>query len=323
MKKLLFIFMMIAIGFSSFAQTPIDTITDVNYNASGGTRRLARKLHEVIRAVNTNVDSLTDIRSDLDGINTTFAPLANPTFSGVQKVGSDTLSTKAYARSVGGGSGDLAFADTVNNTGFLETQFRVDTAKQAIREEIDAISTGTGFLATSDTATMLAPYATTGEVNNAIKDSIDELLASGEAGIALSDTIPLFVFGGGADNAGDTTSFTTSSIYGRFFNKGNDTLNITELRTSLSHGIGLDTCSVQIHWHATFKSGSATVLNTTAQPIGRVTGTNLALTTGNVDASFNNAKIPPNVWVWCTTPTIVTGRKPTSLIVQLSGFKTR
>ena len=28
----------------------------------------------------------------------------NPTFTGIQKVGSDTLSTKAYAQSVGGGA---------------------------------------------------------------------------------------------------------------------------------------------------------------------------------------------------------------------------
>jgi len=134
----------------------------------------------------------------------------------------------------------------------------------------------------------------------------------------LSDTIPLATFGAGGGNAVDTASFTTSTKYGAFFNKGSDTLNITELRAVMGHGVGTDTLDIQVQWHATLGSGSATKLNTNALPI-------LSITTGTTDTSFANAKIPPNVWVWATTPYVPADalkRKPTFLLIQISGYKT-
>lgn len=84
-------------------------------------------------------DSLPDIRTAI-GLK---ANIASPTFSGTVRLGTDTLATREYARSVGGtGSGDLAYADTVSGTGFIETQFRADTAKENIRGEIAAIEVG-------------------------------------------------------------------------------------------------------------------------------------------------------------------------------------
>jgi hypothetical protein len=141
----------------------------------------------------------------------------------------------------------------------------------------------------------------------------------------LDDTLTLATFGAGGGNATDTLSFTTSTVYGAFFNKGSDTLNVTELRVAMIHGEGLDTLGVQVNWDVNFKDGSPTVLNTVALPIGRYAGTNLALTTGQVDAAFANSKIPPGVWVWATTPYVPADalkRKPIMLTIQLSGYKT-
>jgi len=130
----------------------------------------------------------------------------------------------------------------------------------------------------------------------------------------LVDTIPLFVFGGGAGNATDTTIFTTSSIYGSFYNAGSDTLVVTELRCVMGHGIGTDTLSVDILWDVNNNDATPTELNT--NPLGI-----LSTTSGTVDTAFANAKIPPGVWVWCETPGVVLGRKPTYFIAQISGYK--
>jgi hypothetical protein len=131
----------------------------------------------------------------------------------------------------------------------------------------------------------------------------------------LRDTVPLFTFGAGGGNAGDTIAFTTSTLYGSFYNGGSDTLVVTQLIAVLGHGVGTDTLDVQVQWHATFKSGSATKLNTNALPV-------VSITTGTIDASFANSKIPPGVWVWCTTPSGITAKRlPIYLCVTLSGYK--
>lgn len=71
-----------------------------------------------------------------------YARKASPQFSGTPRISTDTVATRAYARAFGGGTGDLAYEDTVSITGFVETQFRVDTAKQALRAAISAIEVG-------------------------------------------------------------------------------------------------------------------------------------------------------------------------------------
>lgn len=132
-----------------------------------------------------------------------------------------------------------------------------------------------------------------------------------------SDTLPLFVFGGGLGNAADSISFSDSTLYGSFFNKGSDSLIITELRAVMVAGVtplGTDTLSVQVSWDDTLRGVIVTNLNAAALPV-------TSTTTGTVDASFANATIPPNKWVWCTTPGVLLGRKPSALIVTLSGHK--
>jgi len=132
----------------------------------------------------------------------------------------------------------------------------------------------------------------------------------------LVDTIPIFIFGGGGGNAGDTTTFTTSTIYGSFYNTGSDTLVITQLKCIMLGEAG-DTLGVDINWSDTLQAVIPTELNTTPHPFGYTSSGKV----GSTDTSFNNTKIPPNKWVWCDTPFISAGHKPKYFNAQISGYK--
>jgi hypothetical protein len=129
-----------------------------------------------------------------------------------------------------------------------------------------------------------------------------------------SDVAPIFVFGAGGGNATDTAAFTTSTYYGSFFNKGTDTIVVTSLNCVMGHGIGTDTLEIQVSWDDSLGGTGAVNLNTAALPIN-------SIGPGTEDTSFDNAKIPPNVWVWAKTTVVVAGRKPTYLATTLSGYR--
>lgn len=131
--------------------------------------------------------------------------------------------------------------------------------------------------------------------------------------VSVNDTSAIFVFGGGGGNAGDTAAFTTSTIYGSFFNEGSDTLAITSLRVVML-GDATDTLSVDILWDVNLNDGTPTELNSDPFPVN-------SFTTGDEDTSFAAYKIPPDSWVWCETPGVVAGRKPTYFNAQISGYK--
>jgi hypothetical protein len=190
------------------------------------------------------------------------------------------------------------------------------------------------YVAVADTATMLSPYALTtalpaagvsiGDVRDEIADSLnvlrEDILTESDLRKFSSDTTTLFVFGAGSGGAeADTALFTTSNIYGSFYNAGSDTLVVTSLRAVMIAGTtpsGTDTLSIHVYWNDTINvtGGGSVKLNTDPLVIN-------STTTGTVDASFNNSLIPPNVWVFCKSPGVVTGRKPKALIVNLSGYK--
>lgn len=130
----------------------------------------------------------------------------------------------------------------------------------------------------------------------------------------LVDTIPLATFGAGTGLIADTALFNNNVLIGTFYNEGSDTLVITQLMGVMKEGTGTETISVQISWHATMLSGSATSLNAAALAI-------TSLTTGTADVSFANAKIPPNVFVWGILSGASKDNKPTFLSVTLSGYK--
>jgi hypothetical protein len=156
-----------------------------------------------------------------------------------------------------------------------------------------------------------------GDVRDEIADSLNALRADSEElsdlVLMLADTIPLMVFGGGGGQAGDTAVFSTSTIYGSFYNAGSDSLKITELRVIML-GDATDTLSVDILWDVNLNDGTPTELNADPLPVN-------SFTTGDTDTAFGTAKIPPGVWVWCETPGVVAGRKPTYFNAQISGYK--
>jgi len=127
------------------------------------------------------------------------------------------------------------------------------------------------------------------------------------------DTTTLASFGAGGGQAGDTTAFSTSTIYGSFYNDGIDTLVITSMR-----GI-LQGTSPSVTYDVYYNDS----LNVTAGASKLVTaGTALTNTaTGAAVTSFNNTKIPPGVWVWVKTTTVTT--KPTYFSLSLVGYKSR
>ena len=121
----------------------------------------------------------------------------------------------------------------------------------------------------------------------------------------------LFTFGFGTGAATDTAVCTATAYYGAFYNR-TDTLEITSLDAIMVHGIGTDTLTLQVAWDDSLDGTGLVLLNTTPFPIN-------SIGSGTRDVAFNNAKIPPNRWVWMTSPTVVTGRKPASLYVTISG----
>lgn len=176
-----------------------------------------------------------------------------------------------------------------------------------------ATAISTGGIQASDTASMLSPYAQDYEVA-ALENSVYDTIEISSVVPMLVDTIPLFVFGAGSGATSDTALFNNSRYAGCFYNEGSDTLAVTQLMGILREGTGTETISVQISWHATFLSGSATNLNSSALAI-------TSLTTGTTDTSFANSKIPPNVFVWCTLSGASANNKPTFLSVTISGYK--
>lgn len=143
---------------------------------------------------------------------------------------------------------------------------------------------------------------------------LDDTLDGSTVYPELADTIPIVTFGLGAGLAVDTACFNNGVIAGSFYNEGSDTLKITQLMGILKEGTGTETIGVQVSWHATFLSGSATNLNSSALTVN-------SLTTGTEDTSFANSKIPPNVFVWCILSGASKDNKPTYMNVTLSGYK--
>jgi len=184
-------------------------------------------------------------------------------------------------------------------------------------ETAASASTVTGFTPASGSLTLSGADAltitTTAETNVTLPTSGTLVTTTQLIDTVLRRIEPIFVFGGGGGNAGDTTAFTKSTIYGAFFNEGKDTLAVTSLRVIML-GDSKDTLSVDILWDVNLNDGTPTKLNSDPLPVN-------SFTTGDEDTSFAAYKIPPDSWVWCETPGVVAGRKPTYFIAQINGYR--
>ncbi len=130
------------------------------------------------------------------------------------------------------------------------------------------------------------------------------------------DTVHLYSFSVGTAASTDTVIIASGGEYDPQFFGGSDTAKATQLICALQTGekvLGTDTVDVQISWDVNLSDGTPTVINSTALAV-------TSITTGTSDTSFDNADIPPGVWVWGTIPATVTGRKPVQVVCSVYGY---
>jgi hypothetical protein len=167
--------------------------------------------------------------------------------------------------------------------------------------ENKSVTTALGYtpLNVTDTAAMISPY-----LRSNVAAATYQLIL---------DTIPLAAFGAGSGAAGDTAAFTTSAVYGSFYNAGNDTLIITQMRAGV---LGTSpNITTEVYWNDSLNvTAGATILVTGGTSVtGTIGATNVT--------SFTNNKIPPNVWVFVRTSAVAT--KPTYFTLTLLGYRKR
>ena len=250
-------------------------------------KRLADTTDIALKLNKSNfIDSLTGRNATLLGNTTTG------TGSTIVLSGSPTLTLPNIAAvNVSGGivsfptgaSGTLSLADST----VWQTKYRSDTMRTNV---YNALAGKQATLTAGNTITI-----TSNTIN------------------VRNDTISLASFGAGSGVSGDTAAFSTSSLYGSFYNSGSDTLIITAMQ------IGLQGTSPSIAATVWVNDTLAATAGGFQLVTGGTTATNIYIGT-NV-TSFTNTKIPPNVWVWVQTPTVTT--KPTYFTLTLIGYKKR
>lgn len=167
--------------------------------------------------------------------------------------------------------------------------------------ENKSVATALGYtpLNVTDTTAMLSPY-----LRSNVAAATYQLIL---------DTIPLAVFGAGSGATADTLAFSTSAVYGSFYNAGNDTLIITQMRAGV---LGTSpNITTEVYWNDSLNvTAGATILVSGGTSVtGTIGATNVT--------SFTNNKIPPNNWVFVRTSAVAT--KPTYFTLTLLGYRKR
>jgi len=242
--------------------------------------------------------------------------LSNPSAITFLRVNADNTVSALSAANFRTATGTLAVSDTsAMLTNYIN---KADTSAMLSKYLLITDYSETTGISVGDTADMLDPYALKTEVSTEIGDTLTARMGAAQelSDLApmLADTVPIVTFGLGSGLIADTALFNNNVLAGSFYNEGSDTLKITQLMGILAEGTGTETIGVQVSWHATFKSGSATNLNAAALTVN-------SITTGTEDTSFANSKIPPNVFVWCTISAASKDNKPSFMNVTLSGYK--
>lgn len=191
---------------------------------------------------------------------------------------------------------DVQIAAVPNDSTILQFS-RIDSLWKAVDP---TTAMGNRFVKRTDSAAMLSPY-----LRSNVAAATYQLIL---------DTVPLAVFGAGSGAAGDTAAFSTSAVYGSFYNAGSDTLIITQMRAGV---LGTSpSITTEVYWNDSLNviGGGATLLVTSGTSVtGTIGATNVT--------SFTNNKIPPNVWVFVRTSAVAT--KPTYFTLTLLGYKKR
>jgi hypothetical protein len=188
----------------------------------------------------------------------------------------------------------------VKITSETNNQILAYTASSQVWEN-KSVATALGYTAlnVTDTTAMLLPYLRSNVANATYQLQLD--------------TVPIAVFGAGSGAAGDTAAFSTSAVYGSFYNAGSDTLIITQMRAGV---LGTSpSITTEVYWNDSLNiTAGATILVSGGTSVtGTIGATNVT--------SFTNNKIPPNVWVFVRTSAVAT--KPTYFTLTLLGYKKR
>jgi hypothetical protein len=342
MKKLLIILGLVIISLSAMAQGTIETMRDAGdslttapyngylYGVYGSTQFVYRPYAVYPSIVGTPADNRVGVWTSANGIEGTSAFTFNSTTGRIDLVAGDANSSAVF------GAGLLSLTyNAMQPVSFNGTLAAGSSAESHILDTDNEMTNSTGrlfavknnstrmFSVGIDGSTVVASGGTIGIGSTTLNETVlgyldftssgqDQLGAKVDTSSTfdydttvwmLTDTIIL-----GAFSAVD--SFNTSFIYGSFYQGGSDTLVVTEMMACLQGTT--PSLTVDIEWHATLGSGSATGLNTTPPTITSVT-------TGDSDTTFDNAEIPPGVFVWLKTPTVTTA--PTFMTVTLLGYR--
>jgi hypothetical protein len=203
-------------------------------------------------------------------------------------------------------------------TGTSGTDFGISSASATHTFNLPTASaTNRGALSTTDWSTFNSKLGASDTVSLSNRINLKLNIADTAAMLApftrQKDTIPMFVFGAGSATAGDTAAFSTSAIYGSFYNDFSDTIVLTSFR------IGLQGTSPSINTTIYFNDSLGITAGATRIVNAGTTATNIF--TGTNVTSLDNTKIPPGNWVWVQTGTLTT--KPTFFILTLFGYKSR
>lgn len=308
-------------------QAGTDNSTNVSLNASATTGGLSISTQEISFRAATNAQTGYATASHITAIEANTAKETNATHTGdVTGSGELTIASDAVDDTHidwGTGANQVSTVDIPEETNLYYTEVRVSantdvSANTSARHNAVTVSGTPDYITLSGQDIVRGQVDLTSDVtgnlsisnlNSGIGATSSSFWNGNGSWVEIPDTIPIFVFGAGVGNAGDTLAFDTDNFYGVFYNV-KDTIVVTEIRGVLQGSS--PSVAVQVSWHATLGSGSATNLNTAAPTL-------TSTTTGDSDTSFDNNEIPPNVFIWCKTPTVTT--KPTMMILTLIGYR--
>ena len=167
----------------------------------------------------------------------------------------------------------------------------------------------TGFIELSEISLPSTPASGLIRVSpNTSNSKIYNTDDTGKSAQLIQDLQMIFGAGSGAD--ADTTAFTTSAIYGSFYNDA-DTIVVTSFRAVLQGTSPDVTYKIWYNDSLNVEAGATALVTAGSQVTNTTTGTNVT--------SFDVTKIPPGVWVWVKTSTVAT--KPKYFSLTVNGYR--
>lgn len=296
------------------------TLTNSNNVLGGVTMTLGSDANYDIYYRN-NSGVLTRLAAGTDGqVLTTHSTTSAPTWttvSGSTQNLSWNSGTHAVDISGGGTSAVIPLAtSSINGLSSSTDKAFLDSLRSHNSYIRNSIAIGDSLLTKKNDSTLIArrlsltagdnmTIATTGSNDSLLKYTID----------VKNDTTALFTFGAGSGASGDTTAFSTSALYGSFYNAGSDSLIITSINAVMQGSN--DTLKISVCFSDTLKAVSPSYVLNSYSINNNSVGKNA--TSGD----FTTAKIPPGKHVYCLSPYVLAGRKPTYLSVTVIGYKKR